>query len=65
MAKAEWAKNAQPHKKKDQTVLMEMHNGQFLTTMPREIVRWKKLAKGAVLKWSDGGPNRITIELTV
>jgi len=42
---------------------MQFKNGQILVTVPREIARWKHIGKGTLLRWSDGGENRIIIEV--
>jgi len=34
-----------------------------LVTVPREIARWKHISKGTLLRWSDGGENRIIVEV--
>lgn len=49
---------------KDHTRVMQLGNGQLLATVPRELSRWKNISKGTLLKWSDGGQNRIIIEIT-
>jgi len=43
--------------------VMQFKNGQILVTVPREIARWKRIGKGTLLRWSDGGENRIIIEV--
>jgi len=43
--------------------VMQFKNGQILVTVPREITRWKHIGKGTLLCWSDGGENRIIIEV--
>lgn len=48
---------------KDHTRVMQLSNGQFIVTIPREIARWKHIGKGTLLKWSDGGQNRIIMEV--
>jgi hypothetical protein len=47
---------------KDYTRVIQLSNKQLLITIPREISRWKHIEKGTVVKWSDGGENRIIIE---
>ena len=42
---------------------MQFGNGQILVTVPREIARWKHIGKGTLLRWSDGGENRVIIEV--
>jgi len=42
---------------------MQFGNGQILVTVPREIARWKHIGKGTLLRWSDGGENRIIVEV--
>jgi len=42
---------------------MQFSNGQILVTVPREIARWKHISKGTLLRWSDGGENRIIVEV--
>jgi hypothetical protein len=32
-------------------------------TVPREITRWKRIEKGTLIKWSDGGPGRVILEV--
>lgn len=49
--------------KRDITLVIQLKNRQFLTTLPREVARWKHIDKGSLLKWSDGGLNRIIIEV--
>lgn len=48
---------------RDYTRIMRLSNGQLIVTLPREIGRWKHIDKGTLLKWSDGGLNRIIIEV--
>ena len=48
---------------KGHTRVMRLSNGQLIVTIPREIARWKHIDKGALLKWSDAGANRILIEV--
>ena len=48
---------------KDFSRVMRLSNGQFLATIPRELARWKKVEKGTLLRWSDGGMNRIIVEV--
>jgi len=42
---------------------MQFKNGQILVTVPREIARWKHISKGTLLRWSDGGKNRVIVEV--
>lgn len=49
--------------KSDQSVVMQLGNGQFIVTLPKYVASWKGIAKGAVIKWSDGGPERILVEI--
>jgi len=37
----------------------QFKNGQILVTVPREIAGWKHISKGTLLRWPDGGENRI------
>ena len=57
--------NKPQHRKidKDHSRVMRLGNGQLMATVPREISRWKHIEKGTVLRWSDGGPGRILIEV--
>ena len=57
------AKKQHQHRAKDLTRAMQLGNGQYITTIPREITRWKKIAKGSMLKWSDAGTGRILLEI--
>lgn len=50
--------------KSDQSVVMQLGNGQFIVTLPKYVASWKGISKGSLLKWSDGGQNRIIIEVT-
>jgi len=43
--------------------VMKLSNGQLLTTIPREVARWKHIDKATLLKWSDAGENRVLIEV--
>ena len=45
------------------TRVIRLSNNQLLVTIPREIARWKHIGKGALVKWSDGGLNRVIIEV--
>ena len=45
------------------TRVMQLSNKQMIVTIPREITRWKHIGKGTLVKWSDGGLNRIIIEI--
>ena len=42
---------------------MQFKNGQILVTVPREIARWKHIGKGTLLRWSDGGENKVIVEV--
>lgn len=57
------AKRQHQHQARDLTRATQLGNGQYLTTIPREITRWKKISKGSVLKWSDAGSGRILLEI--
>jgi len=48
---------------RDRSRVMQFGNGQILVTVPREIARWKHIGKGTLLRWSDGGENRIIVEV--
>ena len=48
---------------RDLSRVMKLSNGQFIITIPREMTRLKKIEKATLLKWSDGGQNRIIIEI--
>ncbi len=48
---------------KNESRAMKLSNGQLITTVPREISRWKHIDKATLLKWSDGGPGRVIIEI--
>jgi len=48
---------------RDKSRVMQFGNGQILATVPREIARWKHIGKGTLLRWSDGGENRIIVEV--
>jgi len=48
---------------RDKSRVMQFDNGQILATVPREIARWKHIGKGTLLRWSDGGENRIIVEV--
>ena len=43
--------------------VMQFGNGQILVTVPREIARWKHISNGTLLRWSDGGENRVIVEV--
>jgi hypothetical protein len=45
------------------TRVIQLSNKQLLVTVPREITRWKNIRKGTLLKWSEGGQNRIIIDV--
>ena len=47
---------------RDKTRVIQLSNKQLIVTIPRETTRWKHIVKGTLLKWSDGGHNRIIIE---
>jgi hypothetical protein len=49
---------------RDKTHVIQLSNKQLIVTIPREITRWKHIGKGTLVKWSDGGLNRIIIEVT-
>ena len=48
---------------KDRTRVIKLGNGQFIVTIPRELCRWKRINKGTLLKWLDGGENRLIVEV--
>ena len=41
--------------KSNQSVVMQLGNGQLLITVPKVLAGFKGIKKGAVLNWSDGG----------
>lgn len=45
-----------------QSIVMQLGNGQLLITVPKILAGFKGIRKGAVLKWSDGGPGRLILE---
>ena len=45
------------------TRVMQLSNKQLLVTVPREIARCKHINKGTLVKWSDGGENRVILEV--
>jgi hypothetical protein len=47
----------------DHTRVMKLSNGQFIVTIPREVARWKYAGKGTLLKWFDGGMNRVIVKI--
>ena len=49
---------------RDHTRVIKLGNGQFIVTIPRELCRWKHVNKGTLLKWQDGGGNRLIVEIT-
>lgn len=49
--------------KKDESRVVLLKNGQYITTVPRELTRWKRIGKGSLLKWSDAGENRVLVEV--
>jgi len=57
------AKRAHKVAGRDKSRAMQFKNGQILVTVPREITRWKHIGKGTLLRWSDGGKNRIIVEV--
>ena len=48
---------------RDHTRVIKLGNGQFIVTIPRELCRWKQVNKGTLLKWQDGGSNRLIVEV--
>ena len=48
----------------DHTRVIKLGNGKFIVTIPRELCRWKHVNKGTLLKWQDGGSNRLIVEVT-
>lgn len=48
---------------RDKTRVIQLSNKQLIVTIPREITRWKHIGKGSLLKWSDGGLDRIIIDI--
>ena len=48
---------------RDHTRLIKLGNGQLIVTIPREVSRWKRIGKGTLLKWQDGGENRLIVEV--
>jgi len=48
---------------RDKSRVMQFGNVQILVTVPREIARWKHISKGTLLRWSDGGENKVTVEV--
>ncbi len=49
---------------RDNTRVIKLGNGQFIVTIPMELCRWKHVNKGTLLKWQDGGGNRLIVEVT-
>ncbi len=58
-----WGKRKHNRLSKDLTRAMVLNGTQRIVTIPREMCRWKKIEKGAVLKWSDAGPGGLLIEV--
>jgi len=48
---------------RDKSRIMQFGNVQIIVTVPREIARWKHISNGTQLRWSDGGENRVIIEV--
>jgi hypothetical protein len=48
---------------RDKSRVIQFKNDQILVTAPREIERWKHIGKGTLLRWPDGGENRIIVEV--
>jgi len=46
---------------RDKSRAMQFGNGQIIVTVPREIARRKHIGKGTLLRWSDGGENRVIV----
>lgn len=42
---------------------LKLGNGQVITTVPRELTRMYKIEKGTLFRWSEGGPDRIVVEI--
>lgn len=49
--------------KSDQSVVMQLGNGQYLITLPKYVASWKGIQKGTLLKWSDAGQGRIMLDI--
>jgi hypothetical protein len=47
----------------NKTRVMGLGNGQLLATIPKSVAAWKNIGKGSLIKWSDGGPGRIIVEI--
>jgi hypothetical protein len=56
-----WKRRKHYHTRADQTRTIQLGNGQLLITIPKMIANWKQIGKGSLVRWSDGGLNRIQI----
>ena len=63
IAQALLSKRAHKVVARDKSKVTQFKNGQILATVPREIARRKQIGKGTLLRWRDGGENRIIVEV--
>ena len=49
--------------KNGETVVMQLGNGQYIVTLPKHVAVWKGIRKGTTIRWIDGGPGRIVLEV--
>jgi hypothetical protein len=58
-----WGKRTHLRGKSNQSVVMQLGNGQYIITLPKNVASWKGIQKGSLLKWSDAGQGRIMLEV--
>ncbi|MDE1865113.1 MAG: hypothetical protein KGH94_00530 [Candidatus Micrarchaeota archaeon] len=49
--------------KSDESVVMQLGNKQLPLTIPKSVAGFKGIVRGQKLKWSDGGPGRLMLEV--
>jgi hypothetical protein len=58
-----WTGKTHTKGKNGETVVMQLGNGQYLVTLPKHVAVWKEIHRGTTIRWTDGGPGRIVLEV--
>jgi len=63
IAQTSFAKRTHKVEGKDKSRVLQFKNSQIIVTALRKITRWKQAGKGTLLRWPDGGDNRVIVEV--
>lgn len=60
-----WNKKQHQRLPGNRSRVMQLGNGQLIVTLPKQIAEWKRARKGSVIRWEDGGGDRIVCVVEV